>query len=146
MAENEKCKCPLCEQLFTPAEGMTPEKHLAIGIIKAYREMQDIPHIRELPCPRCGHLRMKYELEENTVSRHTDVYICNECGADEVLRASRNDVMPFTVWFIVCDILQCIRGIRCKDYIPEKGNPYPLCDNPNCKEAETCNKSANMND
>ena len=32
----------------------------------------------------------------------------------------------------------------CPDYIEEKGTCYPLCDNPTCARALTCNLSAHM--
>ena len=34
----------------------------------------------------------------------------------------------------------------CPDFIPEEHNPYPLCDNPDCKDKETCNMSLHMNE
>ncbi len=33
---------------------------------------------------------------------------------------------------------------KCPDYIEEKDNPYPLCDNPACPRTRTCNLSAHM--
>lgn len=120
MSDYKKCTCPLCEQSFTPADGLTPEEHLAIGIIKTYRQMQDVPHEQELPCPRCGHSRMKCVLENNAFSRLIDVYICPECGIDEALRDTRKDVLPFVAWFIARGILQCLEGISTKDALTEK--------------------------
>jgi hypothetical protein len=32
----------------------------------------------------------------------------------------------------------------CRDYVPEKDNPYPLCDRSNCILALSCNQSAHM--
>ena len=32
----------------------------------------------------------------------------------------------------------------CPDYIPEKDNCYPLCDNPNCPDRYECGISAHM--
>lgn len=32
----------------------------------------------------------------------------------------------------------------CIDFIPEKGNAYPLCDNPACVHSLRCNRSAHM--
>ena len=34
----------------------------------------------------------------------------------------------------------------CKNFIPEKDNPYPLCDNKDCELSATCNLSAHMDE
>jgi len=33
---------------------------------------------------------------------------------------------------------------ECPNYMPEKDNPYPLCDNPGCPDSEVCCLSAHM--
>jgi len=35
---------------------------------------------------------------------------------------------------------------QCPHYKPEKENPYPLCDNTDCKHKTVCNISAHMNE
>jgi len=94
MNEIEKCKCPMCDQEFAPESGLTAKEHLAKGIVRIYREMQDVQHTHELPCPRCGHMIMRPVLEENAFSRYIDVYVCSECGIDEALRDMRKDPLP----------------------------------------------------
>lgn len=125
MSENKKCECSLCAQQFIPEDGSTPEEHLAKGIVKVYREMQDAQLVPERnpaaeggfreakllsnleeQCPRCGHKRMKPHLRQNALSRCADVYICDVCGTDEALRDMNNDVLPITEWYVVREILK----------------------------------------
>ena len=35
---------------------------------------------------------------------------------------------------------------QCPEYKPEKNNPYPLCDNFDCKDKEICNLSLHMDE
>ena len=48
------------------------------------------------PCPRCG-LRAAHT--RSAISREADIYICDECGTDEALRAAANLApLPFDYW------------------------------------------------
>lgn len=68
------------------ALGKTQEKGLATG----------------LPCPRCGHPRMRDRLVENSLSRRVDVHICNVCGMDEALRdMAGSPPLPLNEWGMV---------------------------------------------
>lgn len=51
-------------------------------------------------CPRCGRLTMKERVATNALSRSADVYICDECGADEALRDWGGNPMPLEEWAI----------------------------------------------
>lgn len=106
MSENKKCECPMCKQAFTPENGMTMEEHLAKGIIAIVREMQNNPDKHDPTCPRCGHARMKPILQRNALSRSADISVCDVCGTDEALRASENNALPLTEWYIVKEILK----------------------------------------
>lgn len=53
------------------------------------------------PCPRCGHYRMDEKPVRNALSRHADVYICNQCGTDEAIRDMIKTVLPLTEWAMV---------------------------------------------
>lgn len=110
MKETNTCKCPLCEQMFSPENGLTPREHIAKGIIKAYREMQNTQHDLELPCPRCGNKQSKPVMSDNAISRHIDAYICDECSIDELKRNETDNALPFTDWYIVYDILTSIKS------------------------------------
>ena len=33
-----------------------------------------------MPCPRCGKDTMKPDLHTNALSRHADLFICDQCG------------------------------------------------------------------
>ncbi len=141
---NKRCKCPLCNQGFTPEDGVSPQEHLAKGILKTVREMQNASLLYNLPCPRCGHMRMRSRLAENAASRHADIYICPDCGTNEALRDEKQNALPLQGWFIISELFKSISGIRCENYIPEKHNPYPLCDNPACPSAASCTMSSHM--
>jgi rubrerythrin len=139
----QKYWCPLCEQRFTPEKGTTPEDHLAKGIIKVLRELQKGTRFTK-QCPRCGHERMTPEMYKNAWSRHADIYICDECGTDEALRVCNNDTLPLVKWYMANTLLVGILKIKCTNFIEEKDNPYPLCDNPACVRARECSMSAHM--
>lgn len=61
-----------------------------------------------LPCPRCGLLTMKEELDDNPASRRCDLYICEECGNREAYEdmpysgCSEDDLKKLQVeeWFL----------------------------------------------
>lgn len=61
-----------------------------------------------LPCPRCGLLTMKEDLDDNPVSRRCDVYICEECGTREAIEdmpysgcpEGELKKLPFEAWFL----------------------------------------------
>ena len=50
------------------------------------------------PCPRCGYNRMNENPIRNAMSRHANVYICDECGTDEALRDIIGSPLPLTEW------------------------------------------------
>lgn len=52
-------------------------------------------------CPRCGRDTMSEDIYTNALSRHADVYICDECGTDEGFRDFANCVLPFEEWAII---------------------------------------------
>ena len=144
MSDNNDCTCPFCNQNFTPENGTTPEEHLAKGVLRILSEMQKSSNAQELPCPRCGRMKMKPELYTNALSRHFDVHICDECGTDEALRDLNKNVLPLSEWNAVNMILKLPLGIQCDKYIPHKGSAYPLCDNRDCEKSAECNISAYM--
>lgn len=64
----------------------------------------------KLPCPRCGK-DMKDDMITNSLSRHRDIYICDECGTLEAMldyhRATQSFLRPsqlpidFQNWFAI---------------------------------------------
>jgi len=100
--------CPLCKGEFSPPEGETPQNHLAKGVIEVYRGIQEKCNGGTMPpCPRCGNY-MNPCIDDNSQSRHEDIYICDECGDDEALREHNNEILPVLEWYTVKEIL----GIR----------------------------------
>lgn len=98
-------QCPMCKGEFKPADGVSPQEHLAKGLLDAYRGLQEKNEDGNmLPCPRCGK-PMNPDLENNAESRHEDVYICDDCGVDEAEREAGNDTLPVPEWYVVKEIL-----------------------------------------
>jgi len=107
MKNNEQCTCPLCKQQFTPADGMTPDGHLARGILKTYAEMQGKgEHDNTLPCPRCGEYSMSTNVLKNALSRQFNIHICDTCGNREGIEATEGKLLPLESWRIVTEILK----------------------------------------
>ena len=107
MKKNEKCSCPLCNQEFTPADGMTANEHLARGILKSYAEMQSKrEHENTLPCPRCGEPKMSANVLRNALSRQFNIHICDICGNLEAVEASNERSLSLESWWAVSEILK----------------------------------------
>ncbi len=51
-------------------------------------------------CPRCGRMSVKEKLHTNALSRHVQVYICDECGTDEAIRGLCGNDLPLREWAI----------------------------------------------
>ena len=53
-----------------------------------------------MPCPRCGKDTMKPDLHTNALSRHADLFICDQCGTAEAMLDFMNNPLPLTMWAI----------------------------------------------
>lgn len=49
-------------------------------------------------CPRCGQMTIKDALHTNALSRAATVYVCDQCGMDEALRAFARKELPLKDW------------------------------------------------
>lgn len=49
-------------------------------------------------CPRCGRDKMKPRIHTNAISRHADIYICDDCGTAEALLQFMNNPLPLAQW------------------------------------------------
>ena len=54
-----------------------------------------------LPCPRCGRKTMKDAIHTNALSRHADIYICDQCGMDEAMLDFMRNPLPIEDWACV---------------------------------------------
>lgn len=54
-----------------------------------------------LPCPRCGRKTMKDAVCTNAVSRHADIFICDQCGTDEAMLDFMRNPLPIEDWACV---------------------------------------------
>jgi len=52
-------------------------------------------------CPRCGYDNMKPVLEHNALSRHADIYVCDDCGMTEAGLVLMNNPLPIEQWACV---------------------------------------------
>lgn len=52
----------------------------------------------QMPCPRCGRLSMKKPLEHNALSRHADLFVCDDCGLEESLLDMMRNPLPLEQW------------------------------------------------
>jgi hypothetical protein len=111
MISNANYACPLCNQAFSSADGLTAAEHLARGILAAVKKMQDTEAQDDFAedmrqCARCGEYRMIPGIARNSLSRHADVMICPICGTDEAARVFSDNVLPLSEWYIVNAILE----------------------------------------
>lgn len=51
-----------------------------------------------LPCPRCGMDSMKDKLHTNALSRHADIYVCDDCGTAEAMLDHMRNPLPLEDW------------------------------------------------
>ena len=55
----------------------------------------------KLPCPRCGRKTMKEAVCTNALSRHADIFICDQCGTDEAMLDFMRNPLPIEDWACV---------------------------------------------
>ena len=104
MDSNRKCRCPLCQQLFSLSDGLSRDAYLAQNIISRFAEMQSKDeNEKTLPCPRCGQYNMEMR---NALSRQADVNVCSVCGMREAILAEKGENFPLEAWWIVSAILK----------------------------------------
>ena len=54
-----------------------------------------------LPCPRYGRKTMKEAVCTNALSRHADIFICDQCGTDEAMLDFMRNPLPIEDWACV---------------------------------------------
>ena len=64
-----------------------------------------------LPCPRCGRKTMKDAVCTNALSRHADIFICDQCGTAEAMLDFMRNPLPIEDW-------ACVQK-RFDGYLPE---------------------------
>ena len=68
-------------------------------MIKTLGDLKERQHAGEhMPCPRCGRDTMKDSIHTNALSRHADIYICDECGTAEALLKFMSNPLPIREW------------------------------------------------
>jgi len=56
-----------------------------------------------LPCPRCGSGVMNTHVTRNALSRHADVYVCDDCGTAEAMLDLMQNPLPLNQWALFQD-------------------------------------------
>ena len=51
-------------------------------------------------CPRCGRNVLKTPLTHNALSRHADLYVCDECGMTEAMLDMMRNPLPQEQWAV----------------------------------------------
>ncbi len=69
----------------------------AKAIIEDFAKVQEAGFF---PCPRCGQMLMDERPVRNALSRHANVYVCDECGTDEAMREYAGNPLPLEEWYI----------------------------------------------
>ena len=72
---------------------MTDRIRSILGDLKARQDAGE-----HMPCPRCGRDTMKENIHTNAMSRHADIYICDECGTAEALLKFMSNPLPIREW------------------------------------------------
>lgn len=72
---------------------MSEEIQNALLDLKARQEAGE-----HMACPRCGRETMKEKIHTNALSRHADLYICDECGTAEALLDMMSNPLPLACW------------------------------------------------
>ena len=54
----------------------------------------------QMLCPRCGRNVLKVPLTHNALSRHADLYVCDECGMTEAMLDMMRNPLPQEQWAV----------------------------------------------
>lgn len=57
----------------------------------------------KMSCPRCGRNTIKAPLAHNALSRHADLYVCDECGMTEAMLDMMHNPLPLEQWAVFTD-------------------------------------------
>ena len=52
----------------------------------------------QMLCPRCGKSNLKEHITTNALSRHADIYVCDDCGTTEALLIMMKNPLPLEDW------------------------------------------------
>lgn len=51
-----------------------------------------------MSCPRCGQGTMNPSIHRNALSRHADIYVCDDCGTAEAMLVVMRNPLPLPQW------------------------------------------------
>ena len=64
-------------------------------ILEHLKPMQEMEDGGSFPCPRCGQHNMAINMLQNVLSHSADVYICTDCGLQEIFQKA---ALPLKDW------------------------------------------------
>ena len=70
----------------------------------ALERFAKVQHDHQFSCPRCGRWTMKERTTTNALSRHAEVYICDQCGTEEAVLDYLGKPKPLSEWSFITDI------------------------------------------
>jgi predicted RNA-binding Zn-ribbon protein involved in translation (DUF1610 family) len=70
-----------------------------------------------MPCPRCGQSTMSERVTTNALSRHTDLYVCDECGTVEALLIMMKNPLPMEDWACFSQDVLDLQAPSAEDYL-----------------------------
>ena len=70
-----------------------------------------------LLCPRCGESTLKEHITTNALSRHADIYVCDDCGTTEALLVMMKNPLPLEDWACFNQCATDLEAQSALDYI-----------------------------
>lgn len=99
LADDEKLHAMVLATERLVRDGNIPVKMKSKEILerKWQEDRKKLESGEECYCLRCGNI-LDEQLIQNAMSRHADIYICDECGMDEAVRDWDGSPLPFFKW------------------------------------------------
>jgi len=71
----------------------------------------------QMLCPRCGESTLKEHITTNALSRHADIYVCDDCGTTEALLIMMKNPLPPEDWACFSQDTSDLQAPSAENYI-----------------------------